>query len=201
MKQVLTGSMILVVTVLMLSCGPKPQPVPIPVPEEEDYQAIYTPPWWHADSCQTTEEYLCARATMESKQDQFSKSKAIQEARGELKLQLEVKLEVVSEGFAKEIGLDQDADFRAEYVRTNEQSSSGIIQLSVPYREETRKNKQAIYKSWVLYKLLLNDAFLTQLKAIRSNDHLYTEFSKSEAFKVHEKKIEEYEQYKKDQGY
>ena len=199
MRQVLLAVLVALMAAVMLSCGSHTQQgVP---PEASGYDSIYEPVWYHPDSCQTTEEYLCQRATMESKDQQFSKTKAAQEARAGLQLQLETKLELLSKGFAEEVGLAENADFRAMYVQTTKQVASGVLQLSVPYREGTRKDRSnSVYRSWVIYKLLLNDAFLAHLKALKSNENLYTQFRQSEAFKEHEKEIEKFEQFKKEQG-
>lgn len=185
---------------ILFSCSSNTQnQVPL---EESGYQAIYQPVWYNPDSCQATEEYLCQRATMESKDQQFAITKASQEARAGLQSQLETKMEILYKGFAEEIGLAENSDFNAMYVQTIQQVTSGIINLSVPYREEVRKDPEKnLYRAWVMYRLLLNDAFLSQLKSIRSNNNMYTRFRQSEAFKEHEKEIERFEKYKEEHGY
>jgi hypothetical protein len=199
MKHILLTVLLAFMVLAVISCASRTQQgVTL---KESGYEAIYSPPWYLPDSCQTTEEYLCQRATMESKDQQFAVNKASLEARAGLQLQMEARLELLSKGFAEEIGLAQDADFSAMYTQTTKQVASGVLALSVPYREETRKDPaKGIYRSWVLYRLLLNDAFLAHLKAVRSNNNLYTQFRQSEAFKEHEKEMEKFEQYKKDHG-
>lgn len=197
MRQFVMAGLFVIMAVVIMSCGSKVQQKV--QTEESNLVEIYEPAWW--DSCQVSDESLCDKATMDSKEQQFAMTKASATAQSRLQQQLESKLEVFYNGFGEEIGLAEDADFRAMYVQTIKQVASGVLQGSVPWRDETRIDKEtSVYRAWVAYKLLLNNAYLEQLRAIRSNNNLYTQFRRSEAFKDHEKEIEKFEQYKKEQG-
>lgn len=139
---------------------------------------------------------------MESKDRQLAVSKAAQQARTELSLQVENKLEILGKQFIDEVGSSAQADLRAMYTQTSKQIASQMLRGSVPYRQEVMKHKETgVYRAWVLYKLSLDDAFLAHLNAIKQNDQAYTMFRQVEAFREHEKQMEKFEQYKEEQGF
>ena len=183
----------------MISCGGPDKT--IPTAEEAGWDAIYVPPWYNSDSCQVTVDYLCQLATMESKGQQVAVNKATVQARSELQAQLEAKLELLVKSFAREVGLGIESEYIAQYTQTIKEISSGVLRGSVPWKQEARVNKEGLYRGWVSVRLLLNEAYLANLKALKTNSHLYTRFQESEAFKKHEEEIEKFEQYKKEQGY
>jgi hypothetical protein len=200
MRHLAILSSCIILAIFVAACGGS-KTGPGPTAEEAGFEALYTPPWYSPDSCATTDEYLCQRATMESKDQQLAVTKAAQAARTELQLQMETKLENLGKQFFEEVGQSADADLRAMYTQTSKQVASGVLVGTVPFREEVRRHKETgTFRAWVIYKLMLNNVFLDHLNAIKGNNHMYTRFRQSEAFKDHEKEMEKYEQYKKEQG-
>lgn len=181
-----------IAVVLVASCGGPPKSVE----EKQVEDQIKGAPDWYWNPPEA-EDHLYAAATAVSKDLQISVNKAETEGRSKLASIIEAKLELLVRSFAEEVGLAEDADFRAQYTQTIKSITSIVIKGS-RIKEQMVMPDGSTFRAYVLMDQMLGDAYLAFYKSIKANDNLYTRFRAAEAFKEHEKEMEKYEQWKKE---
>lgn len=182
-----------IAVMLVASCGGPP----MSEEEKQVEEQIEGAPDWYWNPPES-EDHLYSTATAVSKDMQISVNKAETEGRSKLASIMEAKLELLVRSFAEEVGLAEDADFRAQYTQTIKSITSTVIKGS-RIEEQKVVPEGSTFRAYVLMDQLLGDAYLAFYKSVKANDNLYTQFRASEAFKDHEKEMEKYENWKKEQ--
>jgi len=144
--------------------------------------------------------YLFASNQANSKQMQLALDKAAVDARAEIGRQYEVKIKNYQKKFDEEIGDPADATINSLFSQVTKTVVSTVLSGSQIIKKNVCE-KDMGYDGFVLVQYPVgaaNEAFLQQLK---KNNELKIRYEATKAFEELEKEVEEYEKWKKEQGY
>ena len=185
---------------LLLACGSQREVTtaaqrPVPGGAEEESGPC---PVWFASPPQDP-EHLYAAATATSKDLQLAINKATTEGRAEIAAQMEARLKGLRTKFDEEVGLGEDAQLLSQYKQAVKVVISQVLNGSRVAKQSTPREGM-IWRACVLMEMPIGAANKAFVDQIRANQALYTRFRASQAFKEMEEEVEQYEQYKKEQG-
>ena len=180
------------IAVFMVGCGGG-------APETTEEKQLSTLPDWYINVPQDA-NYLYAAATATSKDMQLAVDKAKQQARVDVASQLDVKIKGLTKKFDEEVGLNEDSELLASFTQASKSVVSTTLQGSRVEKQEIL-TEGSMFRAYVLMQLPWGEARAEMLKKIKDSQNLYTRFRASQAFEELDKEVEEYENWKKEQGY
>ena len=191
--RILVIGLIAALALMMVSCGGAPK-----TGAELAKDSVEEAPGWYEDP-PSDENFLYAPTTATSLDMQLATNKAKQEGMEALTAQLEAKVEGLTKRFQEETGIGEDAELLSQYEQVGKTVISSTISGARIDKQEVM-TEGTVFRSYVLMQLPWGQAQADMLAKIKSNNHLYTRFRASEAFKDLEGEVEKFEQYKKEQG-
>lgn len=178
--------------IFMVGCGGG-------APDTAEEKQLSTLPDWYVNVPQDP-NYLFSAATSTSRDMQLAVDKAKQQARLDVASQLDVKIKGLTKKFDEEVGLNEDTELLASFTQVSKSVVSTTLQGSRVNKQEII-TEGSLFRAYVLMELPWGDARAEMLKNIKNNQNLYTRFRASQAFNELDKEVEEYENYKKEQGF
>ncbi len=167
-------------------------------PQTTEEKQLSTLPDWYVNVPQDP-NYLFAAATSTSRDMQLAVDKAKQQARLDVASQLDVKIKGLTKKFDEEIGLNEDTELLASFTQASKSVVSTTLQGSRVDKQEIL-TEGSLFRAYVLMQLPWGDARAEMLSKIKNTQNLYTRFRASQAFNELDKEVEEYENWKKEQG-
>ena len=155
-------------------------------------------PEWYLNMPSKT-DYLYASATAKARDMQFAVDKARNNGRVEISRQFQTKISDLFKQFREETGAPEDSEFVEQATSVSKSVVSEVINGCKVSKQEVRQGGK-LYQAFVLMEMPIGKANATLMSKIRANEHLYTRFRASKGFKELEKEVEQYEQWKKEQG-
>jgi len=179
---------LLIFTMLIVACGSK-------IIQENP---LNLPSWFQNPP--EDPNYMFSIATSTSKDMQMSINKAKQEARVDLAQQMETKIKAMTKQFSEEVGLGEDAEFLSQTSVVSKSVTSKVLSGSRARQVKTFKESGIIYRSYILMELPIGTANSALLDEVKKQQNLYTRFRASQGFQELEEEVEQYDQFKKEQG-
>jgi len=130
---------------------------------------------------------------------QTAVDKAKQDSRAEIARQIDVRITGMSKRFVEETGLDQDAELLGMFTQVSRTVVSDSLTGSRIARQELGRDGQG-YRAYVMMEMPIGEANARFVEKIRAQERLYTRFRASEAFEELDRMVDEYEQWKREQG-
>lgn len=167
-------------------------------PETTEEKQLSTLPDWYVNVPQDP-NFLFSAATATSRDMQLAVDKAKQQARLDVASQLDVKIKGLTKKFDEEVGLNEDSELLASFTQASKSVVSTTLQGSRVDKQEIL-TEGSLFRAYVLMQLPWGDARAEMLSKIKNTQNLYTRFRASQAFNELDKEVEEYENWKKEQG-
>jgi len=143
--------------------------------------------------------YLFAANTATSQDLQLAIDKAVTGARTEIGRQMEVKVNGLQKKFEEETGVGQDAQLLSQFTSASKTVVSTQLSGSrIKFQKQLREGN--LWRAYVLMEYPIGAASEAMMKAIKSNNQMYTRFRASEAYKDLDTEVQKYEDFKKQQG-
>jgi hypothetical protein len=143
--------------------------------------------------------YLYSAVTATSKDMQLAVDKAITDARADIGRQVELKTQSLQKNFAEEVGTGEETTLLQQFTAATKNVVSTSLTGSKVVKKEIIKDGNN-YRAYVLVQYPVGSASQELLKALKQNEELYTRFRSSQAHEELKKEVEQYEEWKKNQG-
>ena len=179
---------LLVLTSLLMACGGK---------AVQD-NSLNVPEWFQNPP--EDPSIMFSIATSTSKDMQMSINKAKQQARVDLAQQMETKIKAMTKQFSEEVGLGEDAEFLSQTTEVSKSVTPKVLTGSRANKVKTIKEGGVIYRSYVFMELPIGPANSALLETLKKQENMYTRFRASQGFQELEEEVEQYDQFKAEQG-
>lgn len=189
---ILTFTIILSSLILFAGCSGKNPP------EESTPTTEINVPIWYNNPPEDP-NYLYSPTTALSRDLQHSVNTAKEEGRADIARQMRTKIEGMFKRFREETGFGEDAEF---LEMETDVSKSVVSETLVGCKAKQQKilKENTLYRAYVLMELPIGAANQALLSKIKENERMYTRYRATQAFDELEQEVEEYEQFKKEQG-
>ena len=174
---VVTGSSLLVFTLILCSCGGPRTTNLAPRPTKEIVKA--SPDWFLKPP--TDSEHLFATASATSRDMQLALQKARTTGQTLLAQQLGTQLANLTRQFQEEIGLDENSELLTQFSSATKAVTNETLVGAAVDRQKLIPEKK-IYRAYVLMSLPIGEANQLLMDKITANQNLYTRFRATEAF-------------------
>ena len=189
----LTLTIIFSSLLLLVGCSGKNGP-DVPEPPSSE---INVPNWFTTPP--DDPNYLYSAATAESRDLQHAVNTAKQEGSADIARQMRMKITGMFKTFREETGVGEDAEFLAMETNVTKSVVSETL-VGCKARNQKILTEGTGYRAYVLMELPIGAANEALLAKIKENKRMYTRFRASQAFDELEDEVENYEQFKKEQG-
>lgn len=174
---VVTGSSLLISTLILCSCGGPSTTNLAPRPAGEVIKA--SPDWFLKPP--TDSEHLFAAASATSRDMQLALQKARTTAQTELAQQLGTRLANLTKQFQEEVGLETDSELLTQFSSTTKAVTNETLTGAAVDQQKLVPEKR-IYRAYVLMSLPIGGANQLLMDKIAANQNLYTRFRATQAF-------------------
>lgn len=192
MKKVLNIAILLAFSSLLLfGCGGGQQVV-----SKGDVGAI--PEWF--DNPPKDPNYIFEVGTGSSKDLQLARDKAADAARMNIGKTIETRFKGFSKRFQEEVGIGAESEYLDQFT----QATKAVVSMTLRGVEVERTKtvpEKGLYRVFIMMKYPLGAASEALMNKLKQQEHLYTRFKASKAFDELEEEVEQYEEYKKEQGW
>lgn len=144
--------------------------------------------------------YIFAAASGDSRDMQLAIDKSTANARHKVSEQLEIKIKGLTKNFIEEAGTGEDSEIVGMFTRVSKQVVSTTLVGSRVAKQEICP-QGSMYKAFVLMELPIGEAAAGLMKGIKNDHKLYDRFRASQAYKDLDKEVEDYENFKKEEGF
>lgn len=142
--------------------------------------------------------YFFSAQTETSRDLQMAVDKAVTAGRADIARQVQVKLGTTQDQFKEEVGADTTSELLSQFTQVNETVAEEAISGSHIDKQKIVKDG-GLFRAYVLVEYPVGAANEAMLQQIKNKEHLYTRFRASQAYKNSEKKLKQYEEWKKSQ--
>lgn len=189
----LTLTIIFSSLVLLIGCGGKTNDVKL----LETSKITNVPEWFTTPP--EDANYLYSPATAESRDLQHAVNTAKEEGRIDIARQMRVKIKGMFKRFREETGVGEDAEFLSMETDVSKSIvSETLTGCKTKYQEILKEGTG--YRAYTLMELPIGAANEAMLAKINENKKMYTRFRASQAYNELEEEVDNYEQFKKEQG-
>lgn len=145
-------------------------------------------------------QYLYASRSGASRDMSMATTEAELLARTQLAQQMEGKLENLEKRFSEQFKDDTGgSEVRSQLTSVIKTVTVQTLRNCRVEKRKTQQLKNGNFRVYVLMSLPIGEANAAMMAEIKDNEHLYTRFRASEAFKELEKEVEAYEKARKGQ--
>jgi hypothetical protein len=182
----------LLVVLLIAGCGGSNKKIKAPK------AAQMKVPEWYVDP-PANDNQLVGVATATSLDLQTAVDKAKQDGRTEIARQMDIRISGMSKRFVEETGLNDDAELLGMFTQVSRSVVSDSLTGSQVAKQELLREGDG-YRAYVMMAMPIGEANAKLVQKIKAQERLYTRFRASEAFEELDALVQEYEEWKKQQG-
>ncbi len=183
------------VLLLAVGCGSnKPATTTGPA---TDSRVENVPDWYmnkHEDP-----NYHFGTGTGTSRDMQVARDKAMQNALQQISSEIEQKFEGLRKMFQEEVGTADESHYLEQFTQTSQSVASQVLR-NAKMEDSEFQNEDGVYRAYVLYSLPVGATLEDLNNRLSQEEEMYTRFRSSQAFDEMDKQIQEYEEFKQQQG-
>ncbi|MCK5076467.1 MAG: LPP20 family lipoprotein [Calditrichia bacterium] len=191
MKKLLVFGLMILMAVYFASCGGSK-------PATENKTNVDVPSWFISPP--QDPNFIYATGTGESVNMQIAINKAKQEGSVAVAQQLTVKMKGLVKKFEEEIGTGEETTLLSQFTQATKAVINTELVGSKVNEQEIRKEGK-LYTVFVLMEMPIGAASEALMDKLKKKEEMYTRFRSTQTFKELDKEINDYENYKKNQGY
>jgi hypothetical protein len=184
------------VAVGLVGCGGSKEATDLS-PEASDATLQNMPNWFSSPPEES--DYLFGTGTSTSRSMQMAIDKASTTARGNLASTLESQFESLSKQFEEEVGSSSNSELLTQFTQAQREVVSQVLN-GVSTRDRQILNEDGVYRAYVLVEMPIGQAAAELMRKLQQNDDMYTRFRSTQAFEELDEQVEEYEQFRQQQG-
>lgn len=186
--KLLYSSLMIVALLILSACGSS----------KPDTNTLNLPSWYM--NVPQDDNYFFAAATNTSRDMQLSINKSLMDGRAQIAEQIEVRMSGMQRRFQEEVGLGEDSEILSQFTSAYKSVVEETL-VGSRAREQEIRQENGIYRSFVLVEMPIGAASEALMQRIRDNENMYTRFRSTQAFEDLEKEIEDYREWRRNQGY
>jgi len=143
--------------------------------------------------------YFFATNSQTSRDMQMAVDKATVGARANIARQVQTKLSSLQKRFRQEVGTSDSSQLLSQFTEVTKNVTDETMSGSHVSKQKVLKDKNA-FRAYVLVEYPVGAANKALMKQLKQNNHLYTRFKASQAYKQLDKEVKQYDQWKKNQA-
>lgn len=129
----------------------------------------------------------------------FARDKAAQNAMRQISLAMETKFSALQKQFQEEIGTAEESQYLEQFTVSSKAVMSQVLN-GLQMEKSELQNENGVFRAYVRYAIPVGRGLQALDQRLSREEELYTRFRASEAYEEMEDEIEQYEQWKAEQG-
>lgn len=142
--------------------------------------------------------YFFAANSQTSQDMQMAVDKATTGARADIARQVQTKMSSLQKLFGQEVGVSDSSQILSQFTQATKSVTDESLSGSHVSKEKIIKAGD-IFRAYVLVEYPVGAANQALMQQLKTNNHLYTRFQASKAFKELDQEVKQYNEWKKTQ--
>lgn len=154
-------------------------------------------PKWYSNVPQDP-NYFFAANSQTSRDMQMAVDKATTAARADIARQVQTKMSGIEKLFGQEVGTSDNSEILSEFTQATKDVTDETLSGTHVTKQKIMKDGNT-FRAYVLVEYPIGAANQALMQQLKTNNHLYTRFRASQAFKELDSEVKKYEEWKKNQ--